>query len=64
MGTFDLVLDFAVKLPEEPDPTTVVTVIMSHSHAKAMLPLITKMIADYEDQWGEIPLHGDGELNV
>jgi hypothetical protein len=33
-------------------------VIMSLGHAKAMVPLLVKAIADYEQQFGEIPAPG------
>ena len=62
-GPFDLVMDFGFSTPEhrarqstEFDP--VVRVAMSLGHAKSMLPLLARMIADYETNVGTIPSPG------
>ena len=62
-GPYDLVMDFGFKSPEEMrrgvedfDPT--VRVAMSLAHAKSMIPLLAKLIAEYESQAGEIPSPG------
>jgi hypothetical protein len=60
-GPYDLVMDFGFKSPEEMgradfDPT--VRVAMSLAHAKSMIPLLARMIAEYENQAGEIPAPG------
>jgi Protein of unknown function (DUF3467) len=58
-GPFDLVMDFGFKTPEQtskgsPDYEIVARVAMSLSHAKSMLPLLARVIAQYESQVGEI----------
>jgi Protein of unknown function (DUF3467) len=62
-GPYDLVMDFGFKSPEEVerkaedfDPT--VRVAMSLAHAKSMIPLLARLIAEYERQAGEIPSPG------
>lgn len=64
-GPYDLVMDFGFRSPEEQrqDPsafTTVARVSMSLAHAKSILPLLAQAIAEYEQQWGEIPVPGFG----
>lgn len=66
-GPYDLVMDFGFRSPEEQrqDPsafTTVARVSMSLAHAKSMLPLLAQGIAEYEQQWGEIPVPGFGDV--
>jgi hypothetical protein len=36
---------------------------MSLSHAKSMLPLMAKVIADYEQKFGQIPAPGFGDFS-
>ena len=62
-GPFDLVLDFGFQTPEhrnrrstEFDP--VARVAMSIGHAKSMLPMLAKLVADYERQFGAVPAPG------
>jgi hypothetical protein len=62
-GPYDLVMDFGFKSPEEMergvvefDPT--VRIAMSLAHAKSMIPLLAKLIAEYEEKAGEIPSPG------
>ena len=62
-GPYDLVMDFGFRSPEEMergvaefDPT--VRVAMSLAHAKSMIPLLARIIAQYEQQAGEIPSPG------
>ncbi len=60
-GPFDVVMDFGLNLPGDPQDTEfkpVARVAMSLSHAKTMIPVLSKLIADYEKQWGEIPAPG------
>ncbi|MGF1668180.1 MAG: DUF3467 domain-containing protein [Acidimicrobiia bacterium] len=62
-GAFDLVLDFGFKPPEatsrnSPDFEIVARVAMSLAHAKSMLPILARVIADYEKQFGTIPAPG------
>jgi hypothetical protein len=62
-GPFDMVMDFGFKSPElarkqSPDFDIVVRVAMSLSHAKSMLPILAKQIADYEQRVGPIVAPG------
>jgi hypothetical protein len=62
-GPFDLVMDFGFSTPEHrvrqsTEFVTVARIAMSLGHAKSMLPLLAKAIADYEKQVGEIPSPG------
>jgi len=62
-GPFDLVMDFGFSTPEHrarqsTEFVTVARVAMSLGHAKSMLPLLAKAIADYETQVGHIPSPG------
>jgi hypothetical protein len=63
MGPFDMVIDFGFKTPEHarrqsPDFEVVSRVAMSLGHAKAMLPIMAKLIADYEQNIGPITAPG------
>jgi hypothetical protein len=63
VGPFDLVMDFGFKTPEatkkgSPDVEPVVRVAMSLSHAKSMLPLLARVIADYEANVGPVTAPG------
>ena len=58
-GSYDLILDFGYRSPEQAQRTqadfdVVCRVAMSLAHAKSMLPLLAKAIADYEQRFGEI----------
>lgn len=62
-GPFDLTMDFGFKTPEQLQAggsahDRVARVSMSLSHAKSMLPLLARAIADYESQVGSIPAPG------
>jgi hypothetical protein len=62
-GPYDLVMDFGFKSPEEMERQVVefhptVRVAMSLAHAKSMIPLLAKLIAEYEERAGEIPAPG------
>lgn len=63
VGPFDLVMDFGFKPPEsmkrqstEVEP--VARIAMSLAHAKSMIPLLTNMIAQYEQSVGPITAPG------
>ena len=61
LGPFDLTIDFGQKPPEEQGTaryTKVCTVAMSLSHAKTMLPILARLIANYETSFGTIPAPG------
>lgn len=60
VGPFDFVFDFGFKTPEQSkkpvkDFKKVCRVAMSPGHAKAMIPLLSNMVANYESQFGIIP---------
>lgn len=62
-GPFDIVLDFGFKPPEKtqkgsPDYELVSRVAMSLGHAKTMLPILARVIADYEEKVGPITAPG------
>jgi hypothetical protein len=62
-GPFDLVLDFGFKSPEQArrgsaDYELVARIAMSLAHAKSMLPLLAKVIAEYEEKVGPITAPG------
>jgi Protein of unknown function (DUF3467) len=65
--SFDVVFDFGFKAPEvsdsadEPEFPIVARVVMSLSHAKSMLPLMAKIIATYEEEFGPLPAPGFGQ---
>ena len=46
----------------EPNTKSVVRVYMSHAHAKTMLPLLAKLLAEYEGLFGTIPAPGFEEM--
>ena len=69
-GPFDVVLVFGVQQPllpgnldEDPPPPTqeTVRVAMSWGHAKSMIPLMARMVAEYEQKFGEVPSPGFGD---
>ncbi|MCU1427554.1 MAG: hypothetical protein JWL83_1554 [Actinomycetia bacterium] len=67
-GPYDIVLDFGFRSPEAvkrgPDGGYVVVsrVAMSLSHAKSMLPLLARVIAEYEENVGPITAPGFDNL--
>lgn len=63
VGAFDLVLDFGFKTPEatkkqSPEVVPVARVAMSLAHAKTMLPILARLIAEYEEKVGPITAPG------
>jgi hypothetical protein len=61
LGAYDFTIDFGYKPPEEAGTqrfTKVCTVGMSVSHAKTMIPILAKLIAAYEQQFGTVPAPG------
>lgn len=64
-GPFDVTLIFgqqdnAARTPANPIPasTEVVRISMSWGHAKPMIPLLARVVAEYEQQVGPIPAPG------
>jgi hypothetical protein len=63
MGAHDVVLDFGFKTPEQSvkqslEYEIVARIAMSLSHAKSMLPILARLIAQYESQIGPITSPG------
>jgi hypothetical protein len=68
VGPYDLVLDFGFRSPESSKRQStefevVSRVAMSLGHAKAMLPLLAKAIAQYEQQVGKIVAPGFDDMS-
>jgi hypothetical protein len=64
-GPFDITLIFGqqdngARTATNPAPpsTELVRVSMSWAHAKSMIPLLARVVAEYEQQVGEIPAPG------
>jgi hypothetical protein len=62
-GPFDIVLDFGFQSPEHRARKStefypVARVAMSVSHARSMLPMVAKLVAEYERQFGTLPAPG------
>ena len=57
---FDTTFDFGYRSPEQTskDFNPLTRIIMSHSHAKAMLPILASLIAKLEKEIGPIPAPG------
>jgi hypothetical protein len=61
LGAYDLTLDFGWKAPESApnaQPTPRCRIVMGLGHGKTMLPILAKLIAAYEEQFGVIPAPG------
>jgi len=63
LGAFDIVMDFGFKTPEQTtrgsaDYEHVARIAMSLGHAKTMIPLLARLIAEYEAKVGEVPAPG------
>ena len=64
VGAFDFTIDFGYRPPEDAGTSRykkVSSVAMSSSHAKTMIPILTRLIASYEQQFGQIPAPGYDE---
>jgi hypothetical protein len=65
-GPYDLTIEFGHKHPEllaTEHYVPVCRVAMSLSHAKILLPILAKLIADYETRFGVIPAPGYDQLS-
>lgn len=67
-GAFDVMLTFglqqaadATSEQNQPPIDEVVRVSMSWAHAKSMIPLLARLVADYESKYGEVPAPGFGD---
>jgi hypothetical protein len=61
VAAYDMTFEFGYKTPEQAPTqrmTKLCTITMSLGHAKAMLPLMARMIAAYEQNVGKIPAPG------
>ncbi|MBA3631079.1 MAG: DUF3467 domain-containing protein [Actinobacteria bacterium] len=63
IGPYDVVFDFGFRTPEQgrrqsPDYERVARIAMSLAHVKTMIPIMAKLVAQYEEQWGEVPSPG------
>jgi hypothetical protein len=56
-GAFDVVLDFAFQLGDQPEtqPTPSVRVAMSWEHAHALVKVLTGLIDKYQEELGPLP---------
>lgn len=63
LGAFDFTIDFGYRKPNERNPDEMVRVSMSLGHAKSMLPILAKLLATYEQQFGTIPAPGYEEMS-
>jgi len=48
--------------PHGSPPTAIAQTVLSYGAAKALIPMLVKMIAEYESKFGEIPSPGFEEL--
>lgn len=72
-GPFDLTLTWLLhdptvlphgqEGPHEPRTEAILQTVLSYGTAKAMIPLLVKVIADYEQEFGPIPSPGFDELS-
>lgn len=68
-GPFDVMLTFGLQQAvvtgasgEQPAVVEeTVRVSMSWGHAKSMIPLLARLVADYESKYGEVPAPGFGD---
>lgn len=64
VAPYDAEMKFYYRRPDQQSETdtanlrTVARVTMGLSHMKAMIPLMAKMVADYESQFGPVPAPG------
>ena len=67
LGPFDVTLDFGYQSPdhrneapedEAPEYDRVARISMSHAHAKSMLPILARVISEFEKKQGTIPAPG------
>jgi hypothetical protein len=49
--------------PHEPTVKAIAQTVLSYGAAKSLIPVLVKMIADYETKFGEIPSPGFDELS-
>lgn len=64
-GPFDVTVVFGLQQQEvpaqpgqEPRVEEVVRVSMSWAHAKSLIPLLARVVADYESKMGQVPSPG------
>jgi hypothetical protein len=57
----EFVLDFTRILPGKPKAKVYSRIIMAPQHAKSLLSALQDNLKKYEDQFGEIKIHGNGQ---
>ena len=57
----EFVIDFTRMLPGVPKTKVYARIIMTPQHAKSLLRALDENIKKYEEQFGEIKLHGDNK---
>jgi hypothetical protein len=56
----EFVLDFTRLLPGKPKAKVYARIILAPQHAKSLLKALEENIKKYEEQFGEITIHGQG----
>jgi hypothetical protein len=59
----EFVFDFTRILPGKPKAKVYARIVMAPQHAKSLLKALEENIRKYEEQFGEIVIHGQGHGN-
>ncbi len=59
----EFVFDFTRILPGKPKAKVYARIVMAPQHAKSLLKALEENIRKYEEQFGEIVIHGQGHSN-
>lgn len=59
----EVIIDFARVMPRTPKARVLSRIIMTPMHAKLLLRALTDNIKKYENQFGEIKVHGSPDQN-
>ena len=59
----EFVFDFTRILPGKPKAKVYARIVMAPQHAKSLLKALEENIRKYEEQFGEIVIHGQGQSN-
>lgn len=57
----EIIMDFARVMPRSPKSRVLARIIMTPMHAKLMMQALTDNIKKYENQFGEIKVHGSAD---
>lgn len=60
----EIIIDFARVMPRMPKSKVLARVIMTPMHAKLLHKALTDNIKKFEDQFGEIKVHGSPDKNI